>query len=201
MVDDCLPQSHLSLRTVTRLEGTTKPPTGFTTQTTQRLNFRSPPCIFPGVAGQHVMQSAATQEEFQDDRIHLSSQAFSEVAYPELYNPYYHTLPGRSANLLQTGVLSEQSCASTQHSGLRRQENLAAKGSETDCTPSSSISGPTEYVLSGRRRKQRVICGWDDCHKTMTRGSLRRHHTEVHEGRKRKKTRTGEGAPHDTGPE
>ena len=105
------------------------------------------------------------------------------------------------AQTFQTGVLSEQSFASTQHSGLRRQENLAAKGSETDCTPSSSISGPTEHVLSGRRRKQRVICGWDDCHKTMTRGSLRRHHTEVHEGRKRKKTRTGEGAPHDAGPE
>lgn len=196
-----MPRSHLSPRMVTPLAGTTISPTGFTSQTTQRLNFRSPSCIFPGVASPRVMQSAATQEEFQGDRIHLSSQTFNEVANPEFYKPYYHTLPGRSASLLQTGVLSEESFATTQHSRLRRQENLAAGGSETDCTLSSSVSGPTEHVLSGRRRKQRVICGWEGCQQTMTRGSWKRHKREVHEGKKRKKTRTGEGAPHDSASE
>jgi len=195
MVDGCLPISHSSPQTVIPLASTTISPIGFTPQTTQQPNFRSPSCIFPGVASPRVAQSAATQEEFQSGRIHLSSQTFNEVAIPEFYNPYYHTLPGRSANFFQTGILSEQSFIATRHPRLRCQENSATGGSKTDSTPSSSVSGPTEHVLPGRRRKQRVICEWDGCQRTMTRGSLMRHRTEVHLGKKRK------SAPHNSVPE
>ena len=123
------------------------------------------------------VQAEFTQREPQIGNTSLSSQIFNEDTHP-LYN-LHRTLPYGSANLFHS---------STQYPGDSSQENFIEKSPKTDCTNLSSTSTPTEHAL-GSRRKEKVPCDRVGCQQTLTRASLKRHQREVHEGKKRKKTR------------